>query len=265
MESKDTIRFWAGALGAMALVAAIVAVVVMVRTPPPKSPKAAAPATTKPAQTAKSTAPVAKPAPPVTKPSAPVSSATPPPTAKPAPAVAKAAPQTTVAAKAPAPAPAKPQPQPQPQPTATAAAKPAPAATKPLTDAERKLSEDLWVEQKKVDTASARMTSTSDGRRRVAETIAKQFNVPDKVVSDLRGRNLGYGEMVSTLAFSQQLMKHDKITRQQAIDKIVAARKMGQGWAAYARAAGIKIGDVLADVRTADKQLSKLVMVKAER
>jgi hypothetical protein len=260
MEGKDTVRFWAGALGAMALVAAIVAVVVMVRMPPPKSSKAAAPATTKPAQTAKSTAPVAKPTPPVTKPATPVASATAPPAAKPAPAVAKAAPQTTVAAKAPAPAPAKP----QPQPTATAA-KPAPAATKPLTDAERKLSEELWVEQKKVDTASSRMTSTSDGRRRVAETIAKQFNVSDKVVTDLRGRNLGYGEMVSTLAFSQQLMKHDKITRQQAIDKIVAARKAGQGWAAYARAAGIKIGDVLTDVRTTDKQLSKLVMVKAER
>jgi hypothetical protein len=261
MEGKDTVRFWAGALGAMALVAAIVAVVVMVRMPPPKSSKAAAPATTKPAQTAKSTAPVAKPAPPATKPATPVASATPPPAAKPAPAVAKAAPQTTVAAKAPAPAPAKP----QPQPTATAAAKPAPAATKPLTDAERKVSEELWVEQKKVDTASSRMTSTSDGRRRVAETIAKQFNVSDKVVTDLRGRSLGYGEMVSTLAFSQQLMKHDKITRQQAIDKIIAARKAGQGWAAYARAAGVKIGDVLTDVRTTDKQLSKLVMVKAER
>jgi len=256
MEKRDTIRFWAGALGAMALVAAIVAVVVMVRMPPPKSQKAA---TTKPAQTAKSAAPAAKPTPPVAKPAAPVANSTPP-AAKPTPAVAKAAPQTPVAAKPPASAPAKP----PSQPTATAA-KSAPASAKPLTDAERKMSEDLWAEQKKVDSASARMTSTSDGRRRVAETIAKQFNVSDKVVSDLRGRNLGYGEMASTLAFSQQLMKHDKITRQQAIDKIVAARKAGQGWAAYARAAGVKIGDVLTDVRTTDKQLSKLVMVKAER
>jgi hypothetical protein len=254
MESRDTIRYWAGALGAMAIVAAIVAVVVMVRMPPPKSQKSAtSPAAAKPTQTAKS-APVAKPAPPVTKPA--------PPVAKVAPVAEKPAVHTPVAAKAPAPA------KPQPPATATVAAKPTPppaAPAKALSDAERKMSEELWAEQKKVDTASARMTSTSDGRRRIAETIAKQFNVSDKVVTDLRGRNVGYGEMASTLAFSQQLMKHDKITRQQAIDKIIAARKAGQGWAAYARTTGVKIGDVLTELRTTDKQLSKLVMVKAER
>jgi len=32
--------------------------------------------------------------------------------------------------------------------------------------------------------------ATPDGRRRVAETIAKQFNVPEKLVNDLRGRKV---------------------------------------------------------------------------
>ena len=199
MDTKDQVRYWGGAIGAVALVGAIVVAVVVVQTPAPK---------------------------------------------------AKTAPQTQMAARTPAAV--KPQ----------AAWKPQ-AAVKPLTDAERKVSEELWVEQKKLDTDSGRVkAATPDGRRRVAETIAKQFNVPEKLVNDLRGRKVADGEITAALALSQQLMKHDKVSRQQALDRILVARKSGQGWGAIARNLGLKLGDVVTDVKKTDKQLAKLTTVK---
>jgi hypothetical protein len=141
----------------------------------------------------------------------------------------------------------------------------APSAAKPLTAAERKLSEELWVEQKNLDTDSARAAATPEGRRRVAETIAKQFSVPDKLVTDLRGRKLGYGEITAALALSQQLMKRDKLTRQQALDSVLRARKAGEGWGAIARRHGLKLADVLTDVKKTDKQLARIVAVKTTR
>jgi len=160
----------------------------------------------------------------------------------------------SVAAAKPAPA-AKP----------TANAKPA-AAANALTDAERKTSEELYIETKKLDTDSARVVAAApEGRRRVAEMIAKQFSVPEKMVTDLRGRKLNWGEVTATLAASQQLMKHDKISRQQAVDRILAARKSGQGWASLSRGFGLKVADLLSDVKKTDKQVAKLVLVKASR
>src|SRR5437867_1729054 len=64
---------------------------------------------------------------------------------------------------------------------------------------------------------------------------------------------------------SQQLMKHDKISRQQAVDRILAARKSGQGWASLSRGFGLKVADLLSDVKKTDKQVAKLVLVKASR
>ena len=227
METKDSVRYWAGVVGAVAVVAGILAVVVMVRMPAPK-------------KTAQQTQP--------TK------------TAPQPQSAAKAASQKSqlqaksVAAAKPAPA-AKP----------TAYAKPA-AAANALTDAERKTSEELYIETKKLDTDSARVVAAApEGRRRVAEMIAKQFSVPEKMVTDLRGRKLNWGEVAATLAASQQLMKHDKNSRQQAVDRILAARKSGQGWASLSRGFGLKVADLLSDVKKTDKQVAKLVLVKASR
>ena len=139
-------------------------------------------------------------------------------------------------------------------------------AAKPLTDAQRKVSEELWVEQKRLETDSARVSAaTPDGRRRIVETIAKQFNVPEKLVNDLRGRKIAYGEITVALALSQQLIKREKVTQQQALDRVLGARKSGQGWGALARDLGLKLPDVVSDVKKADKQVAKLVTVKAAR
>lgn len=135
----------------------------------------------------------------------------------------------------------------------------APAA-KPLTDAERKTLEELQAERKRLDTDSARlMAATPDGRRRVTETIAKHFTVPDKLVSDLRARKMGYGEVTIAVALSQQLMKREKmLTQQQAADRMVSLRRSGQSWGIIARDLGLNLADVVNAVKRADKQLANL-------
>lgn len=154
--------------------------------------------------------------------------------------------------------------QPKPQP----AAKTQPAAqAKPLTDSERRVADELTAEQKRLDTDSARVFASSpDGRRRVPETIARQFNVPEKVVNDLRAKRMSYGEVTIALALSQQLMKRDKaLGQQQALDRVMAMRKPGQGWGVVARDLGLKLDDVVGDVKRTDKQLSKFDTVRAAK
>jgi hypothetical protein len=205
METKESVRYWAGVVGAVAVVAGILAVVVMVRMPSPKKTTTPTPAT-------------------------------------------KTTPQTQAAAR-----------------TQTSPPKAQPAAKAQLAEAERKASEELYIEQKKLDTDSARAMAAPDGRRRVSEMIAKQFNVPDKLVNDLRSRKISWGEITAALALSQQLMKRDKITRQQALDTVLAARKSGQGWASLSRGLGLKVADVVSEVKKTDKQVSKLATLKASR
>jgi hypothetical protein len=198
METRDPIRFWGGAIGAVALGLAIVVAVVVAQKP--KS------------DTAGKSQPVAK-------------------------AQGGARSQTVARVQA--------------------VAKPS-AAVKPLTAAERKVSEELWVEQRKVDSDTRTAAATPDGRKRVAEAIAKQMDVSDKVVTDLRGRKLGYGEITVALAFSRQLMKRDKLTQSQALDRVLGPRRSGQGWGAIARDMGLKLDDVLSEVKKTDKRLAKL-------
>lgn len=133
------------------------------------------------------------------------------------------------------------------------------AAGKPLADAERKTADELQAAQKQFDASGARvMATTPDGRRRVAETIARQFGVPEKVVSGLRARRMGYGEVTIALALSQQLMRREKgLSQTQAIDKVVALRKSGMGWGVVARDLGLKLGDVVSEVKKADAQVAR--------
>jgi len=88
------------------------------------------------------------------------------------------------------------------------------------------------------------------------------MDVSDKLVSDLRGRKLGYGELTVALGLSRQLMKRDKLTQQQALDRVLTPRRAGQGWGAIARDLGVKLDDVLSDVRKTDKRLAKLEPAK---
>jgi hypothetical protein len=198
METRDPIRFWGGAIGAVALGLAIVVAVVVAQKP--KSDMAGRSQPVAKAQSAGKSQTVAK-----------------------VQAVAKT-----------------------------------PTAVKPLSQAERKMSEELWVEQRKVDSDTRATAATPDGGKRIAEAIAKQMDVTDKLVMDLRGRKLGYGEITVALAVSRQLMKRDKLTQQQALDRVLGPRRSGQGWGAIARDLNVKLDDVVSDVRKTDKRLAKL-------
>jgi hypothetical protein len=245
--ARDSVRYWAGAVGAAAMVAGIVSVVVMVQMQKPtKTTKTATPSRT-------AAAPQSRPG---TPPAWTMTAAQQQKNASPAQPRAEAprteAPRTEAASQPRTVASVQTAPKAQPEPKAV------PAAVT-LTDAERKLSEELWAEQKRLDTDTTKLTAKPDGRARMTTLLAKQYSVQEKLITDLRDRKLGYGEISASLAFSQQLMKHNKSTRQQALDRVLAARKAGQGWAAFARSAGLRIGDVLDDVRKTDKQVAKTI------
>src|SRR5712664_1972914 len=66
---------------------------------------------------------------------------------------------------------------------------------RPMSASDRKDVERLQADVKQVDAEGAAAASTPEGRRRVTETIAKQFKVSESVVEGLRNRRLGYGEV----------------------------------------------------------------------
>jgi hypothetical protein len=115
---------------------------------------------------------------------------------------------------------------------------------------ERQLQADV----KQLDADAERASSTPDGQRRLNERLAKQFNVDQKVVTNLRERHFSYGQSTIALALSQQLMKQDKnLSQQDALDRIVAERQAGKGWGVIAHEMGLKLGQVVSDVEKADK------------
>jgi hypothetical protein len=125
---------------------------------------------------------------------------------------------------------------------------------RPLTAAERKVVDELLVEQKRLDADSAHMmAATPDGRRRVTETIAKHFKVQEPIVNRLRARKITYGEVGVALALSRELMKRDaKLTQQQAAEKVVSLRKSGESWGGVARESGVKLDPVVGEIKRLD-------------
>jgi len=69
---------------------------------------------------------------------------------------------------------------------------------------------------------------------------------------------MGYGEIATALALSQELMKGDKaLTQQQALDTILAKRASGEGWGKIAHELGLKLGHVVSEVHKADKRVEQ--------
>ena len=161
--ARDSVRYWAGAVGAAAMVAGIVSVVVMVQMQKPtKTTKTATPSRT-------AAAPQSRPG---TPPAWTMTAAQQKNPAAAPRAEAPAQPRAEAASQPRTVASVQTTPKAQPDPKAVPA-----AAT--LTDAERKLSEELWVEQKRLDTDSTKVTARPDGRARITTVLAKQYNVQE--------------------------------------------------------------------------------------
>ena len=143
------------------------------------------------------------------------------------------------------------------------AASPTVAQSTRPDEGERRQGERLRVEARDLDADAAKATATPAGQRRVTETIAKQFKVQDSVVTSLRSRRMGYGEITTALALSQELMKRDKsLTQQHALDTILAKRAGGEGWGKIAHELGLKLGDVVSEVHKADKRVDHIAKVE---
>jgi len=280
MQSQESIRYWAGGIGISAVLAGTAAVLLLLQMPAPTpTPKAISDAMTTPrtplvpraASTPTSTRTAA--ASTRTEPTSPTAARS----STPAPSPSTPAPSPSTPAPASSPTAAASSPTAPASANAAASARSAAASAMPvkahitksattLSAAERTLSEQIWTEQKKLDAEVVRIAAaTPDGGRRATRAIARQFDVPANLVNDLHGQGIGYGEVATSLALSRQLVTRDKVKREQAIERIVSARRSGQGWAALAHALDLNLGQVLADVRKTDADVTALLPLNAAR
>jgi len=81
-----------------------------------------------------------------------------------------------------------------------------------------------------------------------ATDLAKQFNVPEATVQDLRSKGQGWGEVTIGLATAQQLAKTEPTTYPtitDALNKVEALRTSGEGWGKIAKDLGFKLGPIV--------------------
>jgi hypothetical protein len=135
-------------------------------------------------------------------------------------------------------------------------------STKPVDAGEVKHAERVRTETHEIDGETVKLSPA--GQKRVADSIAKQFKVDPSVVTDLRNQKMGFGEIATALALSQELMKRDTtLTQQQALDTVLAKRASGDGWGKVAHALGLKLGHVRSELERTEKSVARIE--KAEK
>ena len=135
-------------------------------------------------------------------------------------------------------------------------------STGPVDPSEQKHAERLGAEAKELD-AKAGKAVTPEGQRRVTAAIAKDFKVDPSVVTDLRNRKMGFGEITIALALSQELMKSSNtsttpLSQQDALQTILDKRAAGEGWGKIAHDLNLKLGHVRSKVEKAEKQVARV-------
>src|SRR5262245_26857409 len=116
-------------------------------------------------------------------------------------------------------------------------------STKPADPGEIQHAERIRSDANEINGEAAKLTPA--GQKRVTESIAKQFKVDPSIVTELRNKKMGFGEITIALALSQELMKQDKtLTQQQALDSILTKRASGEGWGKIAHSLDLKLGHV---------------------
>ena len=95
------------------------------------------------------------------------------------------------------------------------------------------------------------MRSNEDRKRR-AELLAKQFQVPPSEIEKLRNAGQGWGEVTIRLALADKLVKTDPTnfpTLTAALERIGTLRNDGRGWGNISKELGFKLGPVVSDTR----------------
>lgn len=99
-----------------------------------------------------------------------------------------------------------------------------------------------------------------------AQALAKQFNVPESRVTELRNQKMGWGEITISLAMAEHLSATSKtpLTTEEALTKIEQLRSEKKGWGKIAHELGFKLGPVMSKVerseeavKTADRQVTE--------
>ncbi len=140
-------------------------------------------------------------------------------------------------------------------------------SSRPVDPSEQKHGERLGTEAQELDAKAEKAAATPEGQRRVTEAIAKDFKVDPSVVTDLRNRKMGFGEITIALALSQELMKsNNTLSQTDALQTILDKRAAGEGWGQIAHDLNLKLGHVRSKVEKAEKQVARVERVeKAEK
>jgi len=113
--------------------------------------------------------------------------------------------------------------------------------------------EERTLEQKATDMNKASTSPKQDVAR--TQALAKQFNVPESRVADLRNKKMGWGEITISLAMAQHLATTSKtpLTTDQALTQIEQLRSEKMGWGKIAKDLGFKLGPVVSAVDRGEK------------
>ena len=99
-----------------------------------------------------------------------------------------------------------------------------------------------------------------------AQALAKQFNVPESRVTELRNQKMGWGEITISLAMAEHLSATSKtpLTTEEALTKVEQLRSEKKGWGKIAQELGFKLGPVISKVerseeavKAADRQVTE--------
>jgi hypothetical protein len=126
--------------------------------------------------------------------------------------------------------------------------------------------DDEQVLEKKATTLNSTPASSQNDESR-AKALAKQFNVPESRVAEMRNQKMGWGEITISLAMAQHMSATSKtpLTTEQALTKIQRLRSEKMGWGKIAKEEGFKLGPVVSAVDRGEQTLKTADRGAAER
>jgi hypothetical protein len=94
------------------------------------------------------------------------------------------------------------------------------------------------------------------------DSLAKQFNVPESTVQNLRSQGQGWGEVTIGLSMAQKLAATDSKTYPtigDALTKVESLRASHEGWGKIAKDLGFKLGPVVSAAHHAHHEMVETV------
>ena len=100
-------------------------------------------------------------------------------------------------------------------------------------------------------------------------TLAKEFKLTEKTISDMRKSKMGWGEVEGALAIakaiSEKATADNPLTIEAALTEILAARESGMGWGNIAQKYGFKLGEIMRSDKAQKLEATGEKIQKTER